>query len=220
MMRSFGSRGDCAVWDEPFFAPYLRVTGVDHPGRAETLLAHETDPDVVATRCAQNAPDGSSLYFQKHMAHHMIDGFPRDWMDGAQHFFLIRDPARVISSYAKGRQLFDIEDLGFSPQRRLWEQLNRPPVIDSADILDDPASMMQRLCSSLDIPWDEKMLSWEAGPRPEDGAWAPYWYHSVHNSTGFAAPQKSEVIVDERYQSLLALAQTDFDLLYKNRLKL
>ncbi len=220
MMRSFGSRVDCAVWDEPFFAPFLAVSGKDHPGREETLAAHETDPEKVAARCVQNAPDDSSLYFQKHMPHHMLEGFPRDWMDAAKHFFLIREPARVIASYAKGRELFDLEDLGFISQRRLWEQLGRPPVIDSADILNLPAGMLQRLCASLDIPWDEKMLSWEAGTRPEDGAWAPYWYQSVQNSTGFASPSKGRVIVDDKYQSLLTAVQADFNILYQNRIKL
>lgn len=220
MMRSFGSRADCAVWDEPFFAPFLAVSGKDHPGREETLAAHETDPEKVAARCAQNAPDGSSLYFQKHMPHHMVKGFPKDWMGGAKHFFLIREPARVIASYAKGRGAFDLEDLGFTSQRRLWEQLGRPPVIDSADILNDPAPMLQLLCGALDIPWDKKMLSWEAGTRSEDGAWAPYWYHSVQNSTGFAPPSKASVIVEARHQSLLTAVQADFNILYQNRIKL
>jgi hypothetical protein len=30
------------------------------------------------------------------------------------------------------------------------------------------------------------MLHWKAGPIAEDGIWAPYWYHAVHRSTGFA----------------------------------
>jgi hypothetical protein len=33
---------------------------------------------------------------------------------------------------------------------------------------------------------DPAMLSWPAGPRPEDGVWAKYWYDNVHKSTGFA----------------------------------
>ena len=220
MMRSFGSRADCAVWDEPFFAPFLAATGKEHPGRSETLAAHETDPQKVAARCTQNAPDGSRIYFQKHMPHHMIDGFPLDWMLGAKHFFLIREPARVIASYAKGREIFELEDLGFSSQRRLWEHLGRPLVIDSADILKTPAQMLPRLCKALDIPWDEAMLSWETGARAEDGAWAPYWYHSVQNSTGFAPPPKAGVSVAETHQSLLDMVQDDFNVLYENRITL
>ena len=36
MMYSFGARADCAVWDEPFYAAYLSLTGHDHPMAAET----------------------------------------------------------------------------------------------------------------------------------------------------------------------------------------
>lgn len=33
-------------------------------------------------------------------------------------------------------------------------------------------------------------LRWEAGPIPEDGVWAPWWYKSVHESTRFSSPKK------------------------------
>ena len=36
------------------------------------------------------------------------------------------------------------------------------------------------------MPYTDAMLSWEAGPRAEDGIWAPHWYHAVHKSTGFS----------------------------------
>lgn len=34
------------------------------------------------------------------------------------------------------------------------------------------------------------LFRWEAGPIPEDGVWAPWWYKSVHESTGFSSPKK------------------------------
>ena len=80
--------------------------------------------------------------------------------------------------------------------------------------------MLERLCAAIDIPWDPAMLSWEAGLRPEDGAWAPYWYHSVHSSTGFGAPPQSLPILDKAYQPYLEAVQPDFDILFQNRLKL
>ena len=40
LMRSFGNRPDTAVSDEPFYAHYLKATGIDHPGRDEILSAH------------------------------------------------------------------------------------------------------------------------------------------------------------------------------------
>ena len=76
MMYAFGNRSDCAVWDEPFYAPYLAVTGLDHPMRDAILAAHETDPAKVAARCAGAIPDGKRHFYMKHMPHHMGDGFP------------------------------------------------------------------------------------------------------------------------------------------------
>ena len=218
MMRSFGARADCAVMDEPFFAPYLVATGKAHPGREETLARHETDPEAVQRLCL--AASSTPYSFQKHMPQHMVEGFPMDWAKDAKHFFLIREPVRVIASYVRGRAEFVVEDLGFLSQRRLWEDLGRPPVIDSSDILRAPDVMLERLCGAIGIAWDPAMLSWEAGLRPEDGAWAPYWYHSVHSSTGFGNPPETRPTLDKTYQPYLEAVQPDFDILFQNRLKL
>lgn len=225
MMRSFGSRADCAVMDEPFFAPYLKLTGVDHPGRKETLETHETDPVVVAQSCAAPAKNGEAYVFQKHMPHHMQFGFPMDWAKSAKHFFLLREPARVIASYAKGRAKFELDDLGFAPQRKLFDTLTTmtgtaPPVIDSVDILTNPEPMLGALCEAIDIPFDPAMLSWDAGARVEDGAWAPYWYTSVESSTGFGSPPTSDPVVPPEYAEMLKVCEADYAALRERRLKL
>lgn len=201
MMRSFGARADCAVWDEPFFAPYLKATGKAHPGREETLTAHETDPLKVAAQCA--APMSEAFHFQKHMPHHMLDNFPMAWTEKARHFFLLRHPQRVIASYAKSRADFDLDDLGFAAQLRLWSQLGQPPVIHSETILTAPEAALRALCVAIHIPFDPAMLSWEAGPRREDGAWAPWWYERVWRSTGFGAPSGEMPEIAPCYQPLL-----------------
>ena len=84
MMRSFGNRADVAgVWDEPFYAAYLAASGKDHPMRAEVLASQPQDWRAVARACAAaRFRPGCSLY-QKHMTHHMLPGFGRDWMDAA-----------------------------------------------------------------------------------------------------------------------------------------
>ena len=216
MMRSFGSRADCSVMDEPFFAPYLVATGKAHPGREETLARHETDPEAVQRLCL--AASSTPYSFQKHMPQHMVEGFPMGWAKEAKHFFLIREPVRVIASYVRARAEFEIEDLGVLAQRRLWEDLGRPPVIDSSDILRNPAQMLEKLCRAIDIPWETDMLSWEAGLRPEDGAWAPFWYHSVHNSTGFGPAPQNAVKLDDIYTPYLEKLMPDFEILFRNRI--
>jgi len=213
MMRSFGSRKDFTVWDEPFFSPFLFVTGKAHPGRDETLKRHETDPQAVARTCLE--PVSTPYYFQKHMPHHMLPEFPRDWCRSATHFFLIRHPQRVIASYIKGRAEFKIEDLGFRAQVQLYNEISdltttRPPVINALDILKNPETALKTLCAAINIPFDPTMLSWASGPRIEDGAWAPYWYQSVENSTGFTAPPLSMPEIPPRYQAWLDACMEDY----------
>ena len=36
------------------------------------------------------------------------------------------------------------------------------------------------------------MLSWPAGPKPEDGVWAEHWYDGVHASTGWQPPRHKD----------------------------
>ena len=78
LMRSFGNRPDCAVSDEPFYAAYLQISGLDHPMRAEILRHHETDWRKVDAALAGPPPDGRPLWYQKHMTHHMLPEIGRE----------------------------------------------------------------------------------------------------------------------------------------------
>lgn len=193
MMRSFEARGDCAVSDEPFYAAYLAQSGIDHPMRQETLASMPNDWRVVAQSLVGPVPGGRPIWYQKHMTHHMLPGFGRDWAAGCRNAFLIRDPDAVLASYTQKRPEVALDDLGFVQQWELFEAEaerlgHAPPVIDAADVLADPRRTLAALCAALDIPFTEKMLSWPPGRRASDGAWAPVWYGSVERSTGFAAP--------------------------------
>lgn len=190
MMYAFSARGDCAVWDEPFYAAYLDATGINHPMRDEIIAAHEPDPDVVAATCKGPIPQGQRLFYQKHMTLHMIPGFDRRWMRSCTNVFLIRHPARVVASYAKKREGPTLADIGFTQQAELFDEVvgwsgATPIVIDSDDIRADPAGMLQKLCAALNIPFTRNMLRWPAGGNAADGVWAPHWYGAVHRSTGF-----------------------------------
>ena len=188
MMYAFGNRPDFAVWDEPFYAPYLAATGADHPMRDAILATHETDPAKVAARCAGPVPDGKEHFYMKHMPHHMIDGFPLDWARDCVNIHLIRHPARVIASYGAKRDTMTLDDIGYPQQTALYETLGGI-VIDSADIRADPEGMLKKLCDIIGLSFDDRMLSWPAGPRKDDGIWAAHWYEAVHRSTGFAGAE-------------------------------
>lgn len=190
-MRSFEARGDCTVWDEPFYGYYLAETGIDHPGRDETLAAWPVDPETIAAACAGDAPDGEPLFFQKHMCQHMLPGLNLSWTAACRHLFLIRDPAEVAASWYATMNQATAEDLGAQRQLRLYDEITAItgrdwPVVEGADILADPETMLKAVCAALNIGWTPAMLSWPAGRRATDGPWAKHWYGRVEASTGFS----------------------------------
>jgi hypothetical protein len=186
LMRSFGNRPDTVVVDEPLYAYYLARTGVDHPGRDEVIASMPTDWRTVLSQLATAPlPDGTGVFYQKHMTHHLLPEIDRGALAGLTHAYLIRDPARLLASYARVRSRPVLADLGLEQQLEIFRTFGGP-VIDSADILAAPRPALGALCDALGIVFDPAMLSWPPGPQPTDGVWARYWYDSVWRSTGFS----------------------------------
>jgi hypothetical protein len=188
MMYAFGTRPDFAASDEPFYAAYLAATRIDHPMREEVIAAGEADPERVASTLAGKVPGNNRHWYQKHMAMHMIAGFPLDWAADCVNVHLIRHPARVIASYTEKRERPTLDDIAFHRQVELYARFPGP-VLDSADIRANPRSMLERLCAEIGLDFRVSMLSWPAGPKPFDGVWASHWYDAVHRSTGFAGSE-------------------------------
>jgi hypothetical protein len=191
MMYAFGNRQDCFAWDEPFYAFSLKNYGNDHPMREAIMSANDSDWDKLVAACLASPPDGKALFYQKHMTHHMLEGFDRAWILGLTNAFLIRSPARVLASYARKWSQVSLRSIGFVEQAELFDLVaNRlgsaPAVIDADDVLANPRRVLTALCDHCGIAFDAAMLSWPKGPKSFDGVWAPHWYNAVWNSTGFA----------------------------------
>lgn len=224
MMRSFSSRSDCFVSDEPFYGAFLKETGADHPMRDEVIASMETDWRTVADTLAGDPPDGSPVWYQKQMAHHMVGPIAPDDLEGLTHSFLIRDPALMAASYARKRETVTAGDLGLRLQREFFDREcqrlgHAPPVIDSADVLRDPAGILERLCHALGIDWDPAMLSWEPGLRDTDGTWASHWYDAVMSSTGFGQPDERPLSLDPEAQAVANACRPDYDYLSRFALR-
>ena len=185
LMYSFAQRPDMDVADEPLYAYYLSVTGADHPGKEEVIQAMEKDPARIWSNLST---DTSRHLFIKNMAHHAIDLNP-EWYAIPEPVLLIRDPEEMLPSLIKQIPKPILRDTGLPGQlellRRFLDEGKDPLVIESERLLSNPARMLSKLCGRLSIPYDDCMLSWPAGPRPEDGVWAKHWYHRVHESSGF-----------------------------------
>ena len=73
LMRSWENRPDTAVVDEPLYAHYLLKTGIPHPAADKVIRSQETDwRKVVEQLTTGDIPGGKTIYYQKHMTHHLL----------------------------------------------------------------------------------------------------------------------------------------------------
>ncbi|MCE9546692.1 MAG: HAD family hydrolase [Planctomycetia bacterium] len=212
MMRSWDSRGDTFVCDEPLYAYYLRKTGF------------ESDWPRVADWLTGPIPGGQPYFYQKHMAQHLLPEVDRGWLDNLHNCLLIRDPREMLISLAKVLPNPTLSDTGMPQQREILHWIKSrtgrvPPVLDARDVLVQPREMLERLCQALDIPFTDRMLAWPPGRRATDGIWAPHWYAEVEKSTGFQPYKKRDEPLPEKLKPLLAECQPIYDELYELRLR-
>ena len=178
MMRM---RGDMACFHEPFgeawyqgddaMWPRLTPDSPRTPG-----LTFDSVLDSLRT-AARSRP-----VFSKDMAQFTDHLWTEEFLANFRHSFLIRDPAKVLTSCHRNWPRFFAKEIGFDDQRRLFDRIcdrdgRPPPVIDSDDLLEDPHGMVEAYCAAVGIPFIEAALSWEPGERNEvlwydkDGVW-------------------------------------------------
>ena len=211
MMRAFENRADCTVVDEPFYGYYLQASGIDHPGRDEIIAAMECDWRAVARELTTGAC-ATPVHYQKHMTHHMLPEVDLGFTGQLLNCFLVREPARMVASYARVRPEFDLLDLGLPQQLRIFRHVSahtgrKPLVLDASEVLADPRSALGRLCAHAGMVFDERMLSWPAGKRASDGVWAPHWYAAVEASTGFEPPPGPAPVLPPRHRRIAQQAK-------------
>jgi Sulfotransferase domain len=201
MMRSFSSRADTAVSDEPFYGAYLKTTGEPHAMADEVIADMDCDWQSVASTMRGPIPGGKPVWYQKHMSHHMegpvhVDDFPDH-----VHLFLIRNPDLMVASYRHKNELVDARQLGFERlveyHGRVSARLGRAaPVIDGNAVLADPPAKLSAVCAAIGIDWDPAMLRWQKGVHPADGIWGSHWYNAVIASEGFGPPTAPSELTD------------------------
>lgn len=221
LMYSFAQREDIRVVDEPLYGHYLSVTGARHPGRETVIASMDCDGDrVMRMHIKLQRENPGQRYFLKHMAHHLVD-LDLGFLGQTSNIFLIRDPREMLPSLIVQLPHASLEDTGLKRQWELFRDLlkagQKPAILDSRLLLLDPAAILSRLCTHLELDFDRRMLTWEPGPRPEDGVWAPHWYHAVHLSTGFA-PYRPKGNFPKALQALLDECKPWYDRLFEHAL--
>lgn len=213
LMYSFAQRRDTVVVDEPLYGHYLRVSDAVHPGEQEVMADMDCDGERVVRELVLGTCTKPVL-FMKQMAHHLVE-LDRSFLAQTTNVLLIRDPVQMLPSLAQNLVLPNLRDTGLAIQTTLYQQLldlgQKPPILDSRQLLLNPSGVLQKLCRQIDIPYTEQMLQWQAGARPEDGVWAKYWYKSVHHSTGFDTYRAKERPFPPRLLPLLGQCRPHYE---------
>ena len=206
LMRSWSSRKDTFVTDEPFYAYYLKETQISHPMHKKIINHYLSDYDEIVNHLINEIPNRKNIWYQKHMAHHLIELSKIEWIKKCENCILIRHPKEVISSYTSKNKLNSVTELGYPQQVEIANFLKKSnlrfKIIDSADLLKNPKEVLFEWCESINIKFDESMLHWERGNHPNDGIWWQHWYNNVIETTGFQKYEEKEISIENEYDSI------------------
>lgn len=197
MMYSWRQRMDTTVVDEPLYAHYLARTGRDHPGRQDTLASQNSDAATVINEVIMGDYQTPVVY-HKQIAKHIGDA-DLDFVTDPEctNIFLTRKPYDLLTSWQVQLPDSTYADTGFPEMLRVLERVRdsgqEPLVIETSRLLEDPTRVLTAACEHIGLEFDPSMLSWPAGPKPEDGAWGKHWYDSVWASTGWKPAKPKDV---------------------------
>lgn len=220
-------RGDLRCFHEPFGQAWYQGDDARWP---RLQADSPRQPGLTTTGVYQDllaAADEHPLFikdFPNYVSHLVTP----DFLASFQHSFLIRHPAKVLPSVHKNWPVFEESEVGFDDQRKLFDQLWErdgapPPVIDSDDLLTDPAGTVRAWCEAMDLPFLEEALTWEPGARKEV-LWydkEEVWHHNLKNSDGLKPQPRTWGDISTQpdwVQTLYERALPHYQHLYAHRL--
>jgi hypothetical protein len=119
--------------------------------------------------------------------------------------FLVRNPTRSLRSIRKVKPDFDEVDFGYNDLGEMYKRLSAlsdtpPPVVVSETLIANPEGTLRRLCDTLKLPFESRMLSWEAGHirhfEPYEYESHTRWHTTLAETTGFAEQTAEKAVMD------------------------
>lgn len=225
MMRQ---RGDLECLHEPFGEAWYQG---EAPMWQRFKPGEVTTPGLTLETVWQDmqrrAADGP--LFIKDFPHYINHMWTPDFLANFTHVFLIRDPAKTITSMFNKWPDFHEGEVGFPEQRALFDLLSAlngspMPVIDSDDLLEDPMGMTEAFCNAVDIPFIPEALTWEPGGDPSAHSWwdGGSFHANLANSTGLKPQKRKYVEMDnlpDRVQQVHRRMKPHYDHMYQYRLR-
>ncbi len=96
-------------------------------------------------------------------------------------------------------------------------------IVDADDLLAD-LPILAAYCAAIDVPFDEGLLTWKAGPVTEFKTWSA-WHTDAENSTGFVDKggrggrgAEVESTLPDEVEAAIAACLPDYESLYARRI--
>lgn len=173
---------------------------------------------------------GQGPVFIKDFPHYINHIVTPEFLSHFTHAFLIRDPAKTITSIYSKWPDFDELEVGFPEQRALFDLVTAlngevPPVIDSDDLLEQPHQMTEAFCEAVGIPFIEQALRWEAGGEPSAHSWwdGGSFHANLAKSTGLTAQKRKYIAISEapeRVRRVYRRMRPHYDHMHQYRIRL
>ena len=225
MMRQ---RGDLDCLHEPFGEAWYQ--GEDplwprfQPGDKTTPnLSIESVWEAIKAK-AENGP-----VFIKDFPHYINHMWDEAFLSHFTHAFLIRDPAKTLTSFYARWPDFDELEVGNPEQRALFDLVSalngkRPPVIDSDDLLEDPHGITAAFCDAVEIPFIPEALTWPAGGDQSEHSWwdGGSFHANLAQSTGLTPQPRKYIDLEdapERVRRVYRRMMPHYQHLFDHRLR-
>ncbi len=225
MMRQ---RGDMDCFHEPYGEAWYQGENPLWPRLApDSVRTPGLTLDSVTRVLKATAIEGS--VFSKDFPHYIDHMWDDEMLSMFTHSFLIRDPAKTITSMYNKWPDFHEKEVGFPEQRELFDRIadktgTSPPVIDSDDMLEYPATIVRAWCEGVGISFIESSLSWEPGARDEVSWWDGGSFHAnLRDSDGLKPQARSQYIdigeAPDRVKAVYEKMMPHYQHMYRYRLR-
>ena len=190
--RVMRARGDLLVFSEPFSGPYYfgeeRVSGRFGAARARGTYHEWTR----AAREVTAATDRGTV-FVRDMAYHVSPCLDAEFVAQFQNTFMVRHPARTLSSLRRLLPDFTPEEAGFEQQYRLMRLAaevsnDELVVIDGEDLRRSPGPVVESYCRRVGLPFRPESLGWQPGLLDDWRRWED-WHGEVAVSAEITPPR-------------------------------
>lgn len=224
MMRQ---RGDLNCFHEPYGEAWYQGEAPLWPRATEDSL-RTLGLTLESVHKTMMEAKGAGPVFIKDFPHYIDHIWNDEFLSNFNHSFLIRDPAKTITSMYNKWPDFHEKEVGFAEQRELFDRLcektgTPPPVLDSDDLLEDPYKMVETWCNAVGIPFVPEALSWEPGARDEVSWWDGGSFHAnLRNSDGLKPQKRKYVEIDflpESAKAVYERALVHYEHLFAHRLR-